>query len=424
MDTRGVDPADLGDSVDGALHGYWGFEPFDGPAFHLQTARAAPWRLAADDQQALVVGRDDTVHLEGSAAACVDSVTLQQPSGVTAPLDWKADGPEHLVATVPLATAEPGPMALLVRQYGMKDADTVPLHAFAEAGRLESFAFHAGDRAGTLKGTRLDEVAGLTLGGASFTPGELTSSGGDDLLSLAADGGSELDRLRPGQTLAAKVTLKDGRTVTLRTAVKGPRPRIALIGRSVQGVPSEGGAAIRLGDPDELARGVQLTLSVRVEPPTRLDGHESVEVAGADGAAVATLTPSSGLTQEDAQVLLATLDTGRALGASTFGPLQLRLVQDGAASDWQPIGALVRLPSLRELKCREAGRGCELVGDDLFLLDAVSSDPAFDHAARVPEGFPGHVLPVPHAAAGHLLYIRLHDDPKVVSEATFPPAHG
>ena len=119
-------------------------------------------------------------------------------------------------------------------------------------------------------------------------------------------------------------------------------------------------------------------------------------------------------------MVLATLDTARALGASTFGLLQFRLVQDGAASDWSPLGVLVRLPSLRELRCRE-GRACELGGDDLFLLDAVSGDAAFDHAARVPEGYPGHLLSVPHAGAGRLLYIRLHDDPKVVSEATFPP---
>ena len=113
------------------------------------------------------------------------------------------------------------------------------------------------------------------------------------------------------------------------------------------------------------------------------------------------------------------------MGASTFGPLQFRLVEDGATSDWQPLGALVRLPSLRDLKCHEgAGRPCELSGDDLFLLDAVSGDPAFDHVARVPEGFPGHVLSVPHAGAGRLLYIRLHDDPKVVSQAVFPPSRG
>ncbi len=315
-------------------------------------------------------------------------------------------------------------MSLLVRQYGMRDADTVPLRAFTEAGRLDSFAFHAGDRSGVLKGTRLDEVAGLSFGGADFTPGELTSSGGADLLSLSAAGGDDLAKLRPGQTMPAKITLKDGRAVTLRTAVGKARPQVALIGKSAQAVDPGGSAVIRLGDADELPRGAQLTFSVRVEPPTRLDGRESIEVAGEDGAVLATLTPSNGLTREDPQVLLATLDTGHALGTSTFGPLRFRLVQDGAASDWRPLGALVRLPSLQSLRCHEGGRVCELSGDNLFLLDAVASDPEFYHVARVPEGFPGRSLSVPHAGAGRSLYIRLHDDPKVVSEAVFPPGRG
>ncbi len=424
VDTSGVDPTDLGEAVDGSLHGYWGFEAFDGPAFHLQTARASPWRLAPDDEQALVVGRDDTVHLQGAAASCVESVVLQQPSGVAQPVAWKSEAPEQLTAVVPLGSAEPGQMSLLVRQYGMKDADTVPLRTYAEAGRLESFAFHAGDHDGVLKGSRLDEVAALSFGGADFTPGELVSSGGGDLLSLSAAAGDDLARLRPSQTLPARVTLKDGRVVTLRTAVGKPRPRIELIGKSAQAFDPGGSVAIRLGDADELPRGAQLTFSVRLEPPTRLDGRESIEVASQDGAVVATLTPSSGLTREDPQVLLATLDTGHALGTSTFGPLQFRLVQDGAASDWRPLGALVRLPSLQALRCHEGGRACELSGDNLFLLDAVASDPEFDHVARVPEGFPGRTLSVPHAGAGRSLYIRLHDDPKVVSEATFPPGHG
>ncbi len=235
----------------------------------------------------------------------------------------------------------------------------------------------------------------------------------------------DLAKLRVGQTLPAKVTLKDGRTVTLKTLVGKPRPQVALIGKSVQAGAPEGVVSIRLGDADELPRGARLTFSVRVQPPMRLDGHETIEVAGMDGAVLATLTPSSGLTQEDPQVVLAALDTSQAFSASTFRPLQFRLVQDGAASDWRPLGVLVRLPSLHELKCHEAaGRVCELSGDDLFLLDAVSSDPTFEHAARLTEGFPGHVLAVPRGGPTRLLYIRLHDDPKVVSQAVFPPGHG
>ena len=360
-DTSGVDPADFGASVNGSLHGEWGFQPFDGPSFHLQTPRAVTWKLSDEDQQALVVGRDDTVRLDGDAASCVESLTLQKASGETEPVDWKEIAPDRVSAVLPLTDIEPGRMTLLVRQYGMKDAVPVPLQAFSQAGRLETLAYHVGDQAAELKGSRLDEVAGLTLDGVAFTPGALSSSGGGDTLSLTTADAKELAKLKPGQTLTAKVGLKDGRVVSLH----------------------------------------------------------------ADGAAPTTLSPASGLTQEDPQVALASVNPAHAFGGSAFGPLQFRVMQDGGASDWRPLGVLVRLPALRELKCREAvGGRCELSGDNLFLLDAVSGDPGFTHPVKVPEGFPGHMLSVPAPAPGRTLYIRLHDDPKVVSEAVFPGARG
>jgi len=37
------------------------------------------------------------------------------------------------------------------------------VQSFAEAGRFDGFEIHAGDAQGTLTGSRLDEVASLTL---------------------------------------------------------------------------------------------------------------------------------------------------------------------------------------------------------------------------------------------------------------------
>ena len=49
VDTSGVGAKSLGNIVHGTLKGYWGFEPFAGPAFQLVNARAESWRLAADE---------------------------------------------------------------------------------------------------------------------------------------------------------------------------------------------------------------------------------------------------------------------------------------------------------------------------------------------------------------------------------------
>lgn len=115
---------------------------------------------------------------------------------------------------------------------------------------------------------------------------------------------------------------------------------------------------------------------------------------------------------------MATFDTGRAFSASAFGPLQFRVLIDGLASDWRPLATLVRLPTLSNLDCPETGQLCKLRGADLFLIDSISDDPAFDHAIEVPKGFPGDSVSIPRPTAGRL-YLKLHDDPSVVDQVVF-----
>jgi hypothetical protein len=182
--TAGISPTNFGDVLDGSLHGYWGFEPYNGPEFRLENTRPQHWQLFDDDQQSLIAGRDDTVHLETETAACVDSILLQKPTGETIKADWKPTGPNEVAVTVPLKKVKPGALKLLVKEYGSKEPDIVPLRAFAEAGHLDSFTLHAGDRSGVLKGNHLDQVKELTLNGISFKPEQRASVEDPDELSL------------------------------------------------------------------------------------------------------------------------------------------------------------------------------------------------------------------------------------------------
>jgi len=403
-------------ALTGSLHGYWGFAPFDGPEFQLQTVRPQHWQVVADDEQSLIVGRDDVVHIQSEGAACVDSVMVQQASGEPEAAVWKAVPPNQLAVTVPLKSAEPGGVTLLVKQFGAKDADVVPLQAFAQAGHLDSFDFHAGDVSGVLKGTRLDEVAGLTLSGIGFKPGQLTTAHGGDELTLATSDPQAADKLKAGKTVNAKVALKDGRTVRLEVSVGSGRPGAILISKSVQPQASSPPNLIQLTGQDEVPQGAILTFSIHAQGTTSFSGDAKVEVAAADGTFLTTLTPTSGLVLEDSHVALAMLDTGKAFNVSAFGPLRFRIVDDQGASDWQPLATLVRLPTVHDLKC-PAGRDqpCQLSGANLFLIDSLSSDAGFDHPVKVPEGFTGYVLPVPHPSAAGRLHVKLHDDPAVVN---------
>jgi hypothetical protein len=419
-DTAGIAAAGLGDAVEGFLHGYWGFAPFDGPQFRLQNAHPERWELSADDQQSLIVGRDDVVHLQSPEAACVAGILVRRPSGETENADWKSVAPDELAVTVPLAQAQPGPVTLLLAQYGGKQADEVPLQTFEEAGHLDSFTLYVGDVSGVLKGARLDEVVGLTLHGVAFRPGELTTISGADELAMITSDAQAIGPLRPGETMTAKVALKDGRTVNLKASVEPPRPSVALISKSIQPLTPGPRGVIQLAGQDELPLGAVLTFSIRAQAPARFSGHESIEVANADGAILATLTLTNGLVLADAKIAMATLDTAKAFNASTFGALQFRIVEDGTAGDWQRLATLVRLPVLRHLKCPVGpAQRCELAGSDLFLIDSLSTDPGFDHPTKVPEGFTGAVLQVPRPSAGRL-YMKLHDDPSVVDSLAFP----
>jgi hypothetical protein len=414
VDTQGLDLASLGPTPKGVLHGYWGFSPFDGPEFRLESTTPAGWTLVADDQQALVVGRDDVVRFQGDGAACVEGVILKAPSGDALNAEWKRTHAGELSVTLPLKAVEPGDVTLLVKQYGEKDVDAVPLKAFAQAGRLDDFEVHAGDATGLLKGNRLDEVASLNLGGVAFTPGPLASAGGSDELTLAA-AAADAEKFKTGQTKTAKVVFKDGRTVALKVKIGPPRPKVALVDKSVQPASPDTPHPIRLIDKDEAPQNAQLTFSLRAQSPPKFSGHEQVQVATADGGASATLTSVNGLVFEDAQILVATLDPAKALGASGYGPLRYRIVEDGVAGDWEPLATLVRLPVLKGLKCSSSPEpSCELSGSNLFLIDAVSRRPDFDRAVQVPEGFAGYTLAVPHPTAGRL-YLKLHDDPSVIN---------
>jgi hypothetical protein len=418
--TAEVSPTSFGDVLDGSLHGYWGFEPYNGPEFRLENTHPQHWKLADEDQQSLIAGHDDLIHIETENAACVDSIQLEKPTGEMVKADWKSTGPNQVAVTLPLRKITPGALKLLVKQYGSKDPDIIPLQAFAQAGHLESFTLHAGDLSGVLKGNHLEEVKELTLNGISFKPSPHFATEDIDELSLATVDVKAAEELKEGEDATARVALNDGRVLSLETTIASQRPKVVLIGKSVQPSASAIASKIQLANEDEVPQNAKLTFSIHAQVPASFSGDEKVEVATLEGAYLATLTPANGLTLEDSHVALATLDTGKAFASSASGPLRFRLIEKGVASDWQPLATLVRLPVFGDLQCPSSSdQPCKLTGDKLFLVDSVSNDLQFDHPSQVPEGFPGYVVTVPHPTAGHL-YVKLHDDPLVVNSAIFP----
>jgi hypothetical protein len=221
---------------------------------------------------------------------------------------------------------------------------------------------------------------------------------------------------RPASTLTLAVAGPAGTPpdlVRLAGAPPPPRFQAGLLARAVEPPADAAPVRIRL-DGDDVAADASVTLSLKAGPGFRFSGREEVEVEAGEGAPVA-VAAGHGLRLADAQVALLRFTPATLLGPSAYGPLRVRVVRDGTAGDWIAAGTLVRLPTLRGLRC-DAGTtdACELSGDGLFLLSAVSATADFARAATVAEGYPGTVLAVPHPN-GQGLFVRLHDDPAAVA---------
>jgi hypothetical protein len=418
VDTSGLRMANLGDSIHGSLHGYWGFEEYDGPAFELVNTRAQSWELASKEEAAPIIGREDTVHLQAADVSCIQDVMLKDPAGKELKAEWKTVRANEVEVKLPLQEAKPGAMTLLVRQYGGGEPQSVALQAFSQAAHLDNFTIHAGDAQGVLKGSRLDQVAGMLIKGVEFAPGQLSSSQGSDELTMVIKDAQPALVLNQGDSLNAKVALKDGRAFDLNALVDAPRPSVKLIAKSVRLSPSSSDSNIQLADQDELPNDAKLTFSLRAQSPARFTHDEKIEVATADESFSTDLGLGNGsVTLESATVAVASFDPASSFGPSAFGRLQFRVIANGVKGDWQPLVTLVRLPTLKNLKCPATPElACKLSGSNLFLIDSISSDSQFEHPVQIPDGFPGYSVPVPHPVDG-ALYVKLRDDPSVVNQA-------
>lgn len=404
-------PTSAEGELTGVLHGKWGFDDWEGPHYSLFAPEPGKWALADDDESALVVGREDTLHFDGENTVCVDRVDEATGNGSGQRLTWTSPKPDTLAVSVPLKNVAPGPITVQIDQYGLKKPDQLTLKAYAEAASLERMTLNAGDTSAYLKGTRLDEVSKVELEGIGFTPGHLKRVQDSDQLMLNAAGSTA--KLDPSKPYFAKVMLRDGRKLNTPVTVLPPRPEISLMSKAVQSEANDAPSPVTLGSTDDLPLSGRLVFFIKSDVPSRFPRDEKVEVAAADGGFETDLTlANGGLLLEDARTAMGSVEPLTRFGASAFGPIQIRAVAaDGTAGEWVPLGTLVRMPEFKELRCpRVAAKPCQLTGTDLFLATAIAQTPDFSNPVDVPPDFTGTQLNVPHPTGG-ALYLRLRDDP-------------
>ena len=417
--TQATPPLPEGE-LTGVVVGKWGFDDWEGPRFHLRSASAGKWTIAAADQSALVVGREDTLHIEGESSLCVDRIEAQTAKGSPIKLVWKSPKPERLEVAVPLKDAAPGPVNLKIYQFGLEKPDELALKAYAEAASLDRLTLSVGDTEALLKGNRLDEVAKVSLGEITWTATALSRVQDFDHLVLKA--GSSTSGLEPGMLSFANVQLQDGRAFRVPVNIQPRRPQVTLLSKGTQDGTSATPSPVHLGSADDLPVERKLVFSLRSREPANFPRDEKVEVAASDGSFHTVLDLVEGsLMLADARTAIGTVEPLARFGSSAFGPLRVRVLSAaGVAGDWLPLGTLVRLPGFKELHCpRMAAKPCTLTGTNLFLAESIASTQDFDNATEVPAEFTGTQLSVPHPVNG-MLYLKLRDDPETEQTLSLP----
>jgi hypothetical protein len=400
------------------LSGDWGFDTFTGPRFHILSASApAQWTLRPEENERLMIGQVNTVHLLSSQAACSEKITLAgDPSKA---LTWKPekDKADAIELQLPLQETKAGDVLVSIQQFGVPQPEVVTLRAYSNDVKLASFKYHAGDSSLLLTGAHLEQLSSLKLQGVKFIPNAELSSGGE--VTLVAQG--DASALKALGTQIAKAVLRDGRTVDVNGQVEGPRPQVTLLSKEVtQATSATPMVLLRLGSPNDLPVNGTLTFFLKCDP--KFKRTMKIEVATTDEGATTSLTFADGtMILQDESTARAELNPAKAFGPSVFGDLRFRVVDpQGGNGDWQPLVRLVRLPKITQIVCpEETGKPCRLEGSDLFLISAISANQNFNSPVNVAEAFAGNSINVPRPN-GTLLYLKLRDAPGTVNRLLAP----
>ncbi len=408
--------------VTAQIHGLWGYDTWQGPSFNLTMPQPDGWTPAAADHSALIIGRTDTLHLNGANPLCVQSVEMQLGNTDPVAIPWKHPRPDQLELSLPLKNATPGEVSILVHQYGLDKPQSIPMQTFAEAAALDSFQLNAGDTTALLRGNRLDEVRSLDMAGITFAPSALHRVEDHDQLTLNATGLTST--LQPSSDYLARVQLRDGRELHVKALVAPPRPQLDLLSKSQPAPTADTADTLHLGSASDFVLGRKIVFFLRSRVPAVFPRQAKIEVAASDGSFQTMLSLADGsLMLEDAHTAVATLDPLARFGPSAFGPIQMRVIApNGVAGDWIPLGSLIRFPQIDALHCyHAASRPCTLTGNNLFLITAIGTTPEMANAQQIAPEFAGNALTLtdlPHTDGQATLYLHLRDDPQPVQAVT------
>jgi len=402
-------PSDI--LITGTIHGYWGFDTFEGPTLTLQQVDGKDFKIVGNSQ--VLAGQDNKLTLKADAAACVQHIALTNTKDKDVDVTFKpADGKDAkdtLNLDASLKKAEPGTFALAIQQYGAANPDKVPLTAYTGDIHFDALKLHAGDSTAILTGQGVKDVVSVEIASQAFTPAKADD---DKTLHLEAK-----SAVSPDNGSNATVKLKDGRTMPVKVSVEAARPGLKLLSFKATPARQDGALPIALETKNDIL--LNGTLTFVVQTTDAFPRTQTVEVATANGAVHTTLSlAASNLVLQDEHTAVATLDPLKAFGQSAFGKLAMRPVAaDGTPGDWTALGTLVRAPLITAIHCTDAPT-CTADGKNFFLVQSFSATKDFAKPVDVPTGFAESTFQVPTPTDGTTLYVKLRDDPAALATIT------
>jgi hypothetical protein len=110
-------PANFKGSVTVRLHGFWGFERFDGPEFAVEFPDNESWQVAPG--QRLITGQKNRLLVKGTSSSCVKNISVQFPSGRSVAAPWQAQDGDFLSIDIPLSDlTAAGDVKIAIQSFG------------------------------------------------------------------------------------------------------------------------------------------------------------------------------------------------------------------------------------------------------------------------------------------------------------------
>ena len=410
---------DASRSADGTarLVGQWGFDRFEGPLFHLNLHSSSSWTVDPANASELVAGRRTDIRIHGEGGDCLESASLRVASGSETPLEIKSRSGDDIVLSATFdATSGEGTIRLTFSDKP-KPVE-MPIKVYSPLPKVKSFEFHEGDAFATVRGERVDQISSIKVGDSVMSPSE--AHGIDALRSerLTFSAQAAPPTPRSGVKTLVEFKLSDGRQFTEEATVEAPRPVVKLLSKSIERLRDASSLSIDFGASDSAPLGSKLTFSLQAIGPTHFSKRTIIQLSTDGGDSYSSISPHSDLVIEDQRTAVVHIDTAKYFDISTHGQLLVRIDSDDGVSDWVPITFIVRYPTIIDYGCPSIGEGkCWIRGENLFLIQTISSDEGFHDPVEVPPGLTASEFEFRNEGS-QSVFLRLRDNPAATLKLT------